>query len=61
MQESDGRRLGRPRVPMERKKRVQVSVAMTANERMRLEAAAKESGLTISELLMLSWRKGKKR
>jgi hypothetical protein len=38
---------------------MQVSVAMNPAERKLLEYTAKAQGLSISELLMLPWRKGK--
>jgi predicted AAA+ superfamily ATPase len=61
MKNPDDRKVGRPRVPVERKKRVQVSVAMTAHERTKLEAVAKVKDQSISELLMSPWRKGNKK
>lgn len=52
------KKMGRPPVPEEKKICIQVSVAVTASERERLRSAASERGLTVSQLLMLPWRKG---
>ena len=51
-------KMGRPIVPLLRKKNVQVSVAMTEAEFKRLNGEAKTASLSISELLMRPWRKG---
>jgi len=50
-------KMGRPPMkPSERRVAV-VNVVMTRAERARLEAEAKRSGQTLSEVLMLPWRR----
>jgi hypothetical protein len=53
-------KMGRPPVPAAKKRREQVSVAMTASELKRLEKIASAQGLSISELLMRPWRQEEK-
>jgi hypothetical protein len=52
------KKMGRPPVPKEKKICIQISVAVTARERDNLRAVASERGLTVSQILMLPWRKG---
>ncbi len=50
-------KMGRPcKTPGERRSAV-VNVRMTGPERARLEAEAKRSGQTLSEILMRPWRR----
>ena len=51
------KKMGRPPVPAGKRIDVQVSVAMTAAERERIRGAARERGLTMSQLLMRPWRR----
>lgn len=51
------KRMGRPPVPKERRRSAQHSVSMTQSEFAFLKRKAKESGLSISELLLQPWRR----
>ena len=52
------KKMGRPSVPKEKRICVQITVAMTVAEREIIRTIAAERGLTVSQLLMLPFRKG---
>ena len=50
--------MGRPPLRPEQRRSESVRVAVTPGERKCLEAEARRRGMTISQVLMLPWRKG---
>jgi len=55
------KRMGRPPKPPAEKLSAQWCVRMTQAERKMLEAEAQRAGITVSDLLMRPWRKGKEK
>ena len=52
------KRMGRPPLPKGKARTLHVTVRLNAEELRRLKATAKRRGVSVSELLMESWRKG---
>jgi len=51
--------MGRPRLLARVKRSIQMPVSMTESEQIILMAEARTRGISVSELLMLPWRKEK--
>jgi len=50
--------MGRPPLPSHLKRGIVLSIRITREERVRLEAEAEKAGLSLAELLMRPWREG---